>query len=56
MVSIQASLIKVNPLVVVILHIPEICVILCVCAYAECTGEDTSRNLGQNVQEGFRRE
>jgi hypothetical protein len=43
--------IKVSPLTFMILHIPETCVIMCVCVCAEYNGEDTSRDLGENGQE-----
>jgi hypothetical protein len=44
---------KVSPFIVVILHIPEICVILCMCV--QSNGEDMSRDLGENCQEVFGR-
>jgi len=60
---VQGSLIEVNPFIVVILHFPEICVIVCVCARAlthmhthtraYCIGEDPSRYLGENGQQLF---
>jgi hypothetical protein len=43
--------IKVNTFIVVILHISEICVIVCVCVCAECIGENISRDLHENSQE-----
>jgi hypothetical protein len=50
-VIVQGILIKVSPFIVMILYIPEICVILCVCA--ECNGENTSSDIGENGQEVF---
>ena len=43
--------ISVNTNIVVILHIPEMCVIMCVCLYAKCKGENTSRDLVDFGQE-----
>jgi hypothetical protein len=48
----QGSLKKnMNTFMVVILHIPEMCVIMCSCLYAMCKGENILRDLGEFGQE-----